>query len=256
MKDRFVPIRNGLSDHLEQGRLGSFDFGIYVRIHLGADFRTGIWRGSAGKLLAQAPADGSLRRIQESLQRLEVEGYIRRFRVPGRRGNCPTLINKYDIRDGALKGMRLNASKTTDWHNPIYEARTDNGTAPHTDDATDERTDPAPIQEERAKRKGRKEGAQAQTLSRFVFEGLWFKVTERQDKTLSEGFPWVDRQAEYRKADSWCEANPSRRPGSSGRFLHNWFSRIPSPGEKGGPSRAETRTARNLAIVARVQADN
>ncbi len=77
----------------------------------------------------------------------------------------------------------------------------------------------------------------AQKPSPLLFQGLHLGVTGRQDKLLAEAFPWVDRSKEYRKADSWLDANPERRPKKTGRFLHNWFSRILSPGEKGGPSR-------------------
>jgi uncharacterized protein YdaU (DUF1376 family) len=71
-----------------------------------------------------------------------------------------------------------------------------------------------------------------------VFAGQHFSVTQRQDALLGSAFPWVERQAEYRRADSWLEANPERRPKSNkNRFLHNWFSRIPqtkgtAPGRK------------------------
>jgi len=46
---------------------------------------------------------------------------------------------------------------------------------------------------------------------------------------LSEAFPWVERQAEYRKMESWLEANPLRRPRNTSRFAHNWFSKIDAP---------------------------
>jgi Helix-turn-helix domain len=69
-----------------------------------------------------------------------------------------------------------------------------------------------------------------------VFTGSHFVVSGRQDHLLAEAFPWIERPAEYRKADSWLEANPERRPKSANRFLHNWFSRIPAPqsGANGG----------------------
>ncbi len=146
----FAPIRKGIQEHLERGRLNSFDLGIYTRIHLGANYKTGIWWGSAAKLLALAPADWSLRRIQDSLARLEKIGFIRRFYRQGRHGNYAVVINKYELHEGALKGYRLNAAKTTDWHHPAYEPR------------TDEVTEAAPIKEERSRSK-REEAAAATT---------------------------------------------------------------------------------------------
>jgi hypothetical protein len=84
--------------------------------------------------------------------------------------------------------------------------------------------------------------------SPFAFSGLHFTVSNKQDRCLFDAFPWGDRQAEYRKADSWLEANPARRPKkNSSRFLHNWFAKIPAPpnGVK-GVTRAEQRTLNNL----------
>jgi hypothetical protein len=81
--------------------------------------------------------------------------------------------------------------------------------------------------------------------SPFIFSGQHFSVSQKQDALLGEAFPWVDRPAEYRKADSWLEANPERRPKKSSRFLHNWFSRVTQL--KGGKVN-EQRTATDLAI--------
>jgi Helix-turn-helix domain len=79
------------------------------------------------------------------------------------------------------------------------------------------------------------------------FSGTHLKVSARQDYHLAEAFPWVERQREYRKIDSWLEANPTRRPKNSGRFLHNWFSQIPAPSNSAkGVSRADERTRSNL----------
>lgn len=76
-------------------------------------------------------------------------------------------------------------------------------------------------------REKRKEEAPAAPSLSFSCE--FFSVTEKHDATLGEAFPWIDRPAEYRKAHSWLEANPERRPKKANRFLHNWFSRISQP---------------------------
>ncbi len=137
MNSGFTPIRNAVEEHLEKGRLTYCDFGIYVKIHLGADYKTGVWWGSAKKLLTEGPADGSLRRIRESLRRLASIIFIKPFRVRGRRGNYPVLINKFDLR-GELRGYRVNAEKTTDWRHPVLELRTDD----LTDDVTESSVSP------------------------------------------------------------------------------------------------------------------
>jgi hypothetical protein len=92
--------------------------------------------------------------------------------------------------------------------------------------------------------------AQAETPpSPFVFPGLHLKVSSRQDKLLAEAFPWVDRPAEYRKAESWLDANPKKRPRKTNPFLHNWFARIPAPKSNGGVNRADVRTRSNAAAA-------
>jgi helix-turn-helix protein len=81
-----------------------------------------------------------------------------------------------------------------------------------------------------------------------AFTGSHFTVSKKQDHLLAEAFPWIDRPAEYRKADSWLEADPERRPKRPGRFLHNWFSRIPAPrnGVNGGKyEHGHSETERN-----------
>ena len=125
MMQGYVPLRRGLLEHLDRGRLGSFDVGIYIRILLQADYRTGLWWGSANKLRAQGPADPSLRGVQRSLEHLERITFIRRFRLRGKHGNYPVLIHKFLVTDGALKGMRLNAERSADWRHPVYEAWTE-----------------------------------------------------------------------------------------------------------------------------------
>jgi len=64
---------------------------------------------------------------------------------------------------------------------------------------------------------------------RYAYRGLRLAISERQDWLLSEAFPWVERQGEYRKMESWLEANPLRRPRNTSRFAHNWFSKIDAP---------------------------
>src|SRR5262249_3746607 len=97
------------------------EFGIYALIHVQADYRTGIWRGSAPRIVATAPRGASLRQVQRALEHLEELGYLKSFRLHGTRGNTPYLIDKFTVRSGALKGQRLNAAKTESWQHPVYE---------------------------------------------------------------------------------------------------------------------------------------
>lgn len=121
MRGGYIIIRSGITDHLLASRLGFFELGIYATIHLQADFRSGLWWGSAPRLLATAPSGTNLRQVQKALQSLASIGFLRPFHIQGARGNYPVLIDKYDIRTGALRGMRLNAAQSVSWRSPFYE---------------------------------------------------------------------------------------------------------------------------------------
>ena len=63
--------------------------------------------------------------------------------------------------------------------------------------------------------------------SPFAFTGLHCTVTPRQDQALADAFPWIDRQAEYRKADSWMEANPGADRSVPASFYTTGSERFP-----------------------------
>lgn len=117
----FIKLRRGLEKHLVRGRLGFLELGVYTTLHLQADYRTGIWVGSAPRLLATAPRGTDLRAVQRAVQRLVEIEFIRTFHIPGARGNYHCLIHKYEPSFGALKGMRLNALRSVSWQSPVYE---------------------------------------------------------------------------------------------------------------------------------------
>ena len=117
----YAILRSGILEHLVAGRLGYPELGAYATIHLQADFRTGIWWGSAPRLLATAPRGTSLRDVQRWMQTLTRIRFLRPFHRHGERGNYPVLIDKYDVKTGALRGMRLNAWRSESWEHPYYE---------------------------------------------------------------------------------------------------------------------------------------
>lgn len=108
-----------------RGAMSLREFGLYTVIHIQADFRSGIWRGSASRILATAPRGASLRQIQRALEHFEELGYLKSFRAQGVRGNAPYLIDKFTVRSGALMGYRLNAAKSECWQHPFYELVTE-----------------------------------------------------------------------------------------------------------------------------------
>ena len=118
---RFAVMRD-LQDHLIAGRVSALDVGIYTIIHWQADFKSGVWWGSAPKVHATAPRGLSLRDVQRSIQTLTDVGFLKPFHKHGQRGNYPVLLNKYEPLSGALKGFRLNAASSDDWKQPKYDS--------------------------------------------------------------------------------------------------------------------------------------
>jgi hypothetical protein len=212
----FIPLRRGILEHLEQGRLSGNEFLAYVLMILRADSKTGIWFGGALALSAFSGGFLSGRTARRVLEGLETKGYIKRFSEPGRRGNYPVLINFYEVTQGARSGHRLNAEQTTDWRHPVYEGG-----------ASKRRGDDLLSTIDKDNNKKTLGAEQAPLIpERLIFDGHHLKISERQDGILAAAFPGVDRQAEYRKMDSWLEANPQRRTKKRKTTGHWWFQRI------------------------------
>ncbi len=267
--------RRGILEHLERGAISLLDSAIHDFLCLIADHRTGVAWASAEKIRALCPVDISLKAIQRSLAKLESLRWIKRFRTHGKKGNYPIVIGRYFVRDSSLKWWAVNLDRTSDFRNVHFDpvtdpsfvkdwARTSSDTGSGTELGTDDGSELSPevevsgeisegrIQEgvgEGAPENGAPAAQDEPRPSRFAFSGPHFVVSVRQDQSLADAFPWVDRQSEYKKASSWLEANPGRRPKkNSSRFLHNWFARIPAPsnGARGGLNRAEKRDRDNL----------
>jgi len=83
----------------------------------------------------------------------------------------------------------------------------------------------------------------------LAFSGTHLSVTQQQDASLAEAFPWVDRQAEYRKADAWMEANPTKRPKSQGKFTYNWICKIDPPTNGRRQTAAEARDEHTDKVI-------
>jgi hypothetical protein len=151
MTGGFVPVSRGLLADLLESRIGVFEAGVHVIILLQADYSTGVWMGSAGRLMAAAPRGSALRDMQRAIQRLAHTGLIRVFHKHGARGNYRVLIDGFEPRIGALTGLRLNAHESTSWEHPIYERCAE----PNAEPATEPGPEPAPNQEVRTRMKKR-----------------------------------------------------------------------------------------------------
>jgi hypothetical protein len=126
----FVLLRRGLTKHIRGGKLTPNALAVYVHLLLCADFTTGIQQNSAIHIVFAMGNTISDRHVRRALAHLEKGGYLKRFMIPGKRGDYPILIDKYEIRtrlvseDGSDEGIeikRLNAAATTDWKCPVYD---------------------------------------------------------------------------------------------------------------------------------------
>lgn len=107
----FAPIRRGLWEHLRDGRMSPFEALAFIYICSQADTRTGVWKGSAGALVAELGFHP--RTARDLLERMEHGGYIRRFVSQGMRHCYPILIHKFPITQGEHNGEVLDALSST-----------------------------------------------------------------------------------------------------------------------------------------------
>jgi len=123
--DNFTAIRNGLDEHFEEGKFTPYDMGVYYVILRQCDWKTGIWKGSAAKIVAAYGFSPDLRDVQRSMHRLREIQMINyrdgRGQNRGKRGNYPVLIHHYKPQKGAYSGMRLNAFAPGSLEHPVYE---------------------------------------------------------------------------------------------------------------------------------------
>ena len=221
----FFQLRRGIWEHIRDGRMSISEALAFIYIGTQADTRNGIWKGSAKSLAGELGM--SERTARAILERLEHGDYIRRLAVPGRHTCYPILVHKFLITNGEHNGEQLNALESISAIELAYFSR-EQGVEPDGEHGAAQKRSKT-----RNGRREKKEGAPA-SLS-LCFSGQHFTITQKQDALLGEAFPWIDRAVEYRKVDSWLEANPNRRPKRASRFLHNWFAKIlaPSNGAKG-----------------------
>jgi hypothetical protein len=210
----------------------------FIYIGTQADTRSGIWKGSAKSLSSELAIPE--RTARDVLEKMARGDYIRRFPKPGSHLCYPILVHKFPITNGEHNGEQLNALESISATDLAYFPREQSVELDGEHGAAQKRS------KTRNGRRETKEGAPAPPS--LSFSGQHFAVTSKQDAMLGEAFPWVDRLAEYRKVDSWLEANADKHPKKASRFLHNWFSRITQP--KGNHNGTSDRHSGSRATVA------
>lgn len=103
------------------GIVSLVDVAVHDVLCLWADHETGICWASAEKIKALCPAEISYKSVQRCLAKLERLGWIKRWLKRGCRGNYPTLVCRYFVRDVSMTWLQTSGEKTTDWRDVKFE---------------------------------------------------------------------------------------------------------------------------------------
>jgi hypothetical protein len=128
MSEGFYKRRRGILEHIESHSIDLLESGIHDFLLLKANLVVGgkyplppgVCRTSAPAIHAYCPRV-SVKTIQRCLKDLETLGYIKTWKIPGKRGNYPVLICRASVHDRSGNEYRINGEKTKDWRDPVIE---------------------------------------------------------------------------------------------------------------------------------------
>jgi hypothetical protein len=126
----FYKRRRGILEHLEAGRISLLDLAVHDYLNLkanlvignGFSIPAGVCITSANAIHATCPSQISERAVQRSLKHLQKIGWIKTWRVRGKRGNYPVIVCRASVHDLSGNEYRVNGEGTTDWRRPVYAA--------------------------------------------------------------------------------------------------------------------------------------
>ncbi len=178
-----------------------FDLGIYIFLHLRADWKTGIFFGCALTIAYRFGDPAAKAQVQRSLRRLRDRNYINYRNGDGKKNGYPILINKYSVRVGQHLGTRLNAWKYNGLVKPEYEAENGATTAvAHS-----------------------KNSANAVMPPNQDFKTL-------QDKTPNGVRTFIISEAEATARDVWTQVKANMQPQMNKHSFDTWFQ--PTHGQR------------------------
>jgi hypothetical protein len=128
LSEGFYKRRRGILEHIEAGTIDLLESGIHDYLSLKANLVIGSPCSiPVGVCFTSAPALHSYyrrvseRTIQRCLEHLEAIGWLKTWKIPGKRGNYPALLCRASVHDLSGNEYRINGAKTTDWRKPVYE---------------------------------------------------------------------------------------------------------------------------------------
>jgi len=129
--DGYTKVRNGIFEHLYTGKITPLDLALYIIILSQCDYETGVWFGSAKRLM-----DASHDACTEHAAR----GFLRKFvrlkwlkpfkNQSAHQATVTYLVDKFQATVGRHSGAQVNASLTTDWKSPIFSSRESDDSQP------------------------------------------------------------------------------------------------------------------------------
>jgi hypothetical protein len=130
MNAGFYKRRRGILEHLEAGRISLLDLAVHDYLNLkanlvvgnGFSLPAGVCITSAAAIHATCPSQISERAVQRSLKHLEKIGWIKTWKVRGKRGNYPVLLCRASVHDLSGNEYRVNGDGTRDWRQPALVA--------------------------------------------------------------------------------------------------------------------------------------
>ena len=101
MNEGHIRLRRGLLEHIDTGKMNGDMLGVYIYLHLGCDYTTGIvWTTSAPYISIKLKKP--VKKVQRVLQKLAEMEYIKRFGHRGQVTHYKVLINRYLLHNGVL----------------------------------------------------------------------------------------------------------------------------------------------------------
>ena len=105
-------MRRGLWEHVRDGRMSTTQALAFIYICTQCDTRSGIWKGCAKSLSGELGIPQ--RTARDVLEKMERDGYIRRFAVRGKHTCYPILVHRFEITEGKHNGEQLDAINSID----------------------------------------------------------------------------------------------------------------------------------------------
>jgi len=116
----YIPLEMPMFELLREDKVSLNAFLILILLLKQCVWETGVWTGSAYRLVDSVGGKVEQRTAQRWLKDLADAGLVKSFHKPNSKADYAVLIHDYLVRFGKWKGHRLDAHATTDPKKPVY----------------------------------------------------------------------------------------------------------------------------------------